>query len=96
MGEVASAQGEYREPSPSDFQIIETEQLGIRALANLKATYRISRIDDEDVTWEPRQADVLRYPPVQVGIERDAKEIEAYVKMPPTDLSFWHGDKATE
>lgn len=96
MGEIMSAQSEYREPWPSDYITVETGEFGARALAELTTNYRVSRVDGDVVVREPRQDGVLRYPPVQVEVKRDAEQVERYIKMPPTDLSFWRDNSLTE
>ncbi|MBX4188921.1 hypothetical protein KW792_02365 [Candidatus Saccharibacteria bacterium] len=85
---------QYQEPDPLAFVYIKNERQDV-AKAFLKieegrSRYRVSSIISDLIKLESVQEDVLRYPPVQVNMERDPDAVDEYTKM------GWHEVKKPE
>ena len=76
---------EYQEPEPSAHIHIEKTRPDV-AKAFLgpidgRPRFRVCSIDVKLIKLEPVQEDVLRYPPVQVQVERDPEATRRYIGM---------------
>ena len=77
---------EYQEPESNSYIYHPlADKLG---LVILEANgFRVCAIHGQEVTLEPTQEGVLRYPPVQVDVDRSQEYIKEYIQMGPSTFS---------